>query len=38
MNLREEADEIIEETLISVQPDRAVKKALKQKQFQKGVL
>ena len=36
MNLRKEADEIIEEVLFSVQPDRAVKKALKQKQFQKG--
>lgn len=36
MNLRKEADEIIEEVLLSVQPDCAVKKALKQKQFQKG--
>ena len=36
MNLRKEADGIIEEVLFSVQPDCAVKKALKQKQFQKG--
>ena len=35
MNLRKEADEIIEEVLLSVQPDCAVKKALKQKQLQK---
>ena len=36
LNLRKEADGLIEEVLFSVQPDRAVKKALKQKQFQKG--